>query len=238
MLLVAVSAALFLYIAIANHQQQLLVSQINSSVTQAENPEQINQDKPLILARQALGELVVKQAVSRVSYVRGDFSPGWGNVEGCDMRNRILARDLNQLVVDEDNCTVISGELKSDPFTGESIKFERGVGTSGDIHIEHLVAVSDAWVKGAQELTDQERHQFYNDPLNLIAVDGMTNIAKGNQDASEWLPPPEYRCLYIARQIAVKLKYELWVSPREYQAMNQTLQTCPQQVLPIEKAKS
>ncbi|MEX0934378.1 MAG: HNH endonuclease family protein, partial [Candidatus Saccharimonadales bacterium] len=176
----------------------------------------------------------VQEQVSRDGYERSKFSPGWARVAGCDIRNRILQRDLSNVVLDEDNCLVLSGVLEVDPFTSESIDFIRGPDTSSDIHIEHLVAVSDAWMKGAQDLSYQRRHQFYNDPLNLVAVDGIANIVKGDKDAADWLPQQEYRCLYIARQIAVKLKYDLWVRDEEYVAMRQVLNTCPAQILPIE----
>ncbi len=186
-------------------------------------------------AIEALGQLAVAGRVSQVGYDRSKFSQGWADYEGCDMRNRILQRDLVDTILDKDNCIVLRGTLKSGPYSGKDILFERGVGTSGAIHIEHVVAVSDAWQKGAQDLSRQERRQFYNDPLNLIAVDGPTNQDKGSQDASAWLPQRSYRCRYIARQIAVKLRYSLWLSPPEHQAMQKQLQTCPLQVLPIQK---
>lgn len=189
-----------------------------------------------VFAIAALGQLAVKDSLSREGYGRDQFSPGWGTVAGCDMRNRILQRDLLELTVDDDGCVVESGVLESDPFTGEKISFQRGRGTSGEVHIEHLVAVSDAWRKGAQDLSEQQRWDFYNDPLNLVAVSGSANMEKGDADASAWLPQKPYRCLYVARQIAVKGKYNLWVTRSEHDAMKRVLYHCPNQLLPIEQS--
>jgi hypothetical protein len=186
----------------------------------------------------ALGKLAVKNAVSKDGYSRNQFSQGWGYLEGCDMRNRILQRDLAQVALDDDDCIVLSGVLEEDPFTGKRIEFKRGKETSNDLHIEHLVAVSDAWRKGAQELPEEKRWEFYNDPLNLVAVDGPANVQKGDKDASAWLPRPEYRCRYVARQIAVKRRYELWVTKIELNAMKRVLATCPAQVLPVQAGVS
>lgn len=189
----------------------------------------------LIRAADALGQLAVRERVSREGYARDQFSSGWAWIEGCDMRNRILQRDLEEVELDDDDCTVLSGVLIDDPFTGTRIPFVRGPDTSGDIHIEHLVAVSDAWQKGAQDLSREQRHGFYNDPLNLVAVDGPANTEKGDADASDWLPHRPYRCPYVARQVAIKLKYDLWVTEAEHAAMSRVLNTCPSQLLPIER---
>jgi hypothetical protein len=188
------------------------------------------------LAVQALGKLAVRERVSREGYSRDQFGSGWASMNGCDTRNRILQRDLEETALDpSNNCTVLSGVLKMDTYTGKTIFFTRGPGTSNAIQIDHVVALSDAWQKGAQDLTPERRQQFANDPLNLLAVDGPANMEKSDSDAAEWLPPQkDYQCRYIARQVAVKIKYILWVTQVEFNAMKRTLQTCPNQVLPVE----
>jgi len=118
------------------------------------------------------------------------------------------------------------------------IAFQRGTETSGEVQIDHIVALSDAWQKGAQDLSETRRQQFANDPLNLLAVDGSANAQKGNKDASVWLPVSEFQCRYVARQIAVKARYLLWVSQSEYSAMRRVLAICPNQVLPIQTSAS
>lgn len=185
-------------------------------------------------ASKALGQLAVAERADGSDYQRSAFSDDWAERNGCDTRNRILQRDLVDVVLADDNCTVLSGILTRGPYSQKEIRFERGVGSSNAIHIEHVVAVSDAWQKGAQTLSAEQRLQFYNDPLNLIAVDGPTNIEKGSQDAAGWLPDPAYRCRYIARQIAVKQRYDLWLSAAEQRTMSRQLQKCPLQVLPLQ----
>jgi len=97
-----------------------------------------------------------------------------------------------------------------------------------------VIAVSDAWQKGAQQLSSQQRYNFYNDPLNLLAVDGPTNESKSDSDAASWLPPNKtFRCAYVARQIAVKYKYHLWVTRAEHDAMASVLRTCPAKLVPV-----
>lgn len=204
-----------------------------------ENVEEDGHDESdsAVLAIQALGQLAVRDRMERTGYSRDNFSPGWARVDGCDMRNRILQRDLENIMLDGDNCTVLSGVLINDPFTGLTIHFKRGRDTSRAVQIEHLVAVSDAWQKGAQYLSYEDRHAFYNDPLNLIAVDGPANMQKGDADASDWLPVRSYQCRYVARQIAVKIKYALWVTRSEHNAMKRVLHTCPTQLLPMEAGR-
>ena len=75
--------------------------------------------------------------------------------------------------------------------------------------------------------------QLANDPLELLAVDGPANQQKGDGDAATWLPSNKpFRCQYIARQIAVKRKYVLWVTESEKAAMARVLSSCPEQIMP------
>ena len=179
-----------------------------------------------------LGLLAVKGKAPKTGYERSAFSDGWGQLNGCDLRNIILTRDLKSKTY-RDDCKVDTGILL-DPYTGKTIRFKYGVGTSSAVQIDHVVALSDAWQKGAQKIGADKRYAFYNDPLNLLAVDGPTNSSKSDSDASAWLPPNKsYRCAYVARQIAVKLKYKIWVIQAEKSAMQRVLQSCPTQKLPI-----
>ncbi|MDZ7785880.1 MAG: HNH endonuclease family protein [Candidatus Saccharibacteria bacterium] len=227
----AVAAVAFIFVSVAAYDTVRLhrpVTPLPGALSKHEVPR-----KQRTLAVEALGRLAVKNRVSSDDYSREQFGNGWAEGGGCDTRNRILRRDLQEVAVDDDNCTVLSGVLTHDPFTAREIPFKRGRATSGDIHIEHLVAVSDAWQKGAQELTARQRRDFYNDPLNLIATDSAANVEKGGADAAHWLPDRAYRCMYVARQIAVKQKYGLWVTQNERSAMERTLHNCPDQLLPI-----
>ena len=181
-----------------------------------------------------LATLAVKGRAPKTGYSRTQFGPAWADVDHnhCDTRNDILARDLTDIVRRAGGCTVQSGTLQ-DPYTGKTIHFVRGTTTSTAVEIDHVVALSDAWQKGAQAWDAATRLTYANDPLVLLAVDGPTNEAKGDGDAATWLPPNKaYRCDYVARQIAIKAKYELWVTPAEHDTMAGILDTCPGQPLP------
>ena len=90
-----------------------------------------------------------------------------------------------------------------------------------------MVALSDAWQKGAQQLTEEQRRDFANDPLNLMAVAGWANQQKGDGDTATWLPPRrEFRCSYVSRQVLVKERYGLWVTAAERDAMDRILASC------------
>lgn len=183
------------------------------------------------LATNALKELVIKGRAPKTGYSREQFGGGWETVGGCDTRNIILNRDLTNVIVDE-KCNVSSGTL-NDPYTGKVIAFVRGGATSGAIQIDHVVALSDAWQKGAQQLTLERRTMLANDPLELLAVDGAANQQKGDGDAATWLPPNKsFRCQYVARQVAVKQKYGLWVTQAEHDVISAILSKCPEQLLP------
>ncbi|WP_458683667.1 HNH endonuclease family protein [Prescottella equi] len=183
-----------------------------------------------------LETLPVKGRAPKTGYSRDQFGPAWADDvdvdygrNSCRTREDILQRDLSNTVFKDDGklCTVQSGTLVNDPYTGKTINFVRGKDTSSAIQIEHVVALSDAWQKGAQQLTDRERRNLANDPLNLIAVDGPTNMAKGDGDAATWLPPNKpYRCAYVATQTQVKAKYALWVTQAEKDAIARVLSTC------------
>ena len=186
-------------------------------------------------AKAGLAKLAVKGRAPKTGYARELFSDGWGDQPGgCDSRNFILMRDLTQIKMRSGEACIVASGVLADPYTGKKINFVRGVKTSLAVQIDHVVAVSDAWQKGAQQLTYAVRNKFYNDPLNLLAVDGPTNGKKSDSDAASWLPPNKaYRCPYVARQIAVKLKYKLWVTAAEKAAIASVLVKCPSQKLPV-----
>ena len=176
-------------------------------------------------ARAELAKLEVKGRAPKTGYSRKQFSDGWGKMSGCSVREVILARDLTETKID-DKCRVLTGTLR-DPYTGRTIKFQRGPETSSKVQIDHVVALSDAWQKGAQQLPREEREKLANDPLNLLAADGPANQAKGDGDAATWLPPNKpFRCQYIERQVAIKRKYRLWVTNAEKEARGKVLAGC------------
>ncbi len=179
----------------------------------------------------ALDILDIKGRAPKTGYDRDEFGAGWVDVDrnGCDTRNDLLQLRLVNIEM-SGTCKVMAGDLL-DPFTGTWVHFERG--GASEVDIDHLVALSDAWQKGAQQWDFAQRVAFANDPLNLEPVDAGENRAKGDADAATWLPPDtSYRCEYVARQIAVKAKYGVWVTQAEHDAMAKVLGTCPDEPLP------
>ena len=179
---------------------------------------------------------ITKGRAAKTGYTRAQFGQTWADVDrnGCDTRNDILKRDLTAEVFKEKTreCVVLSGTL-IDPFSGETINFVRGNVSSMEVQIDHVVALSNAWQTGAFKLSIKERTAFANDPMNLLAVKGRLNSQKGDGDAATWLPPlKSYRCDYVSRQIAVKIKYKLWFTAPEKEAMIRILKSCPEKALP------
>jgi Protein of unknown function (DUF1524) len=149
-------------------------------------------------ARAALATLAVKGRAPKTGYDRALFGQAWADVDrnGCDTRNDVLRRDLMAYILKPGThgCLVLSGTLR-DPYTATTIAFVRGQATSADVQIDHVVALSDAWQKGARQWSTPRRTTFANDSLNLLAVDGLTNQRKSDGDAATWLPPNKaYRC--------------------------------------------
>ncbi|MFD6289700.1 HNH endonuclease family protein [Streptomyces sp. NPDC060205] len=181
----------------------------------------------------AVDSLTVKGRAPKTGYDRDKFGTAWADTDsnGCDTRDDILKRDLKEVKFSDGDCSVASGTLDPDPYTDKDVTFIRG-GRS-EVDIDHLVALSDAWQKGAGKWDASKRIALANDPLNLLAVDAGRNRSKGDGDTATWLPPHKaYRCTYVARQVAVKKKYELWVTGAEKAAMKKVLSACPGQKLP------
>lgn len=187
-------------------------------------------------ATEVLDSLEVKGRAPKTGYKRTQFGKAWADMDhnGCDTRNDILNRDLTGVRHKwrTHNCVVKSGKLH-DPYTGKDIKFKKGKKTSTAVQIDHVVALSDAWQKGAQKLSEERRTALANDPYNLLAVQGRANQKKSDGDAATWLPSNKgFRCEYVARQIGVKHKYSLWVTQAEKEAMAKVLSSCPTQTVP------
>ncbi|WP_228008263.1 GmrSD restriction endonuclease domain-containing protein [Rothia terrae] len=181
-------------------------------------------------ALDTLETLEVKGRAPKTGYSREQFGQVWADIDhnGCDTRNDILRRDLTSITAKPrtHGCKVITGVL-DDPYTATTIDFQQGKNTSSAIQIDHVVALSDAWQTGAQNLSTTDREQLANDPVNLLAVDGPANQQKSDADAATWLPSnKDYRCTYVSKQIDVKAKYRLWVKQPEKDAMIQVLGNC------------
>lgn len=176
----------------------------------------------------ALAQLPVKGRAPKTGYTRAQFGTGWKDPDGngCDARRDVLARQAvgTPVRAGAHNCVLTATIL--DPYTDKQIP-------SSGADVDHVVALGDAWQKGAQQIGAAQREALANDPLNLLAVTASVNRSKGDADSATWLPPVKaYRCPYVARQVAVKVKYRLWVTTAEHDAIAGVLAGCLGQELP------
>jgi hypothetical protein len=175
-----------------------------------------------------LAQLAVKGSAPKTGYSREQFGSAWtddvdvqGGHNGCDTKNDVRRRDMREVEIKPGTrgCKVIGGVLY-DPYTDSTAPLAK-------VQIDHVVALGDAWRTGAQQLSPATRTALANDPMNLLAVDGATNQAKGDKNAASWLPPNKrFRCKYVTRQIMVKSKYDLWVTEAEKEAITRVLNEC------------
>ena len=188
----------------------------------------------------------------------------WTDVDGdgCDTRNEILARDLTDPdfsrtdgIQDREeghgqgagvcpDATVWSGTLQ-DPYTGRRITFTRGQDTSAAVQIDHVVPLNYLYAHGAWQWDERTRLLAANDPLNLIAVDGEANQAKGacgpatcpvgSTDTGSWSPTgaggwwpdnASYRCTYAQRFVSVASAYRLGLPQADNDVLRSTLTDC------------
>lgn len=207
-----------------------------------------------------IGEVDVESAEKKLDNIRiGDPDKGddydvveqfggWAtgedssDTEYCgDTRNDVLNRDLDDVKYVEDNdCQVASGVLTKDPYTGAKIDFTRGVGSSMDVQIDHMVPRKGAWVTGAAEWTQEEREAFTNDPDNLVAVYGPANGSKGDKAPGDWTPKgytpsdedyqnqydDRYECQFAAHYTWVAEKYDLTITTETKKAIAKALDEC------------
>jgi len=172
-------------------------------------------------ARSLLDELTVAEWGSMSGYSRDRF-PHWQERDGCDVRERVLRRDGEDVTVNEETCGVRDGTWHS-PFDGQRLT------EAGDVDIDHLVPLANAWRSGASEWDEEQRGEFANDleRPQLIAVSASSNRAKGDQDPSEWKPPERgYWCQYAHDWVVVKHRWELSVTDPERAALQDMLRTC------------
>ncbi len=107
--------------------------------------EDTEAEKPFdseLLATEVLEKLEVKGRAPKTGYSREQFYDGWPMVDDCNLRQRILKRELGDTAV-LDGCNVVAGEF-DEPYTGEHIVLNSKSDVA-KIQIDHVVALSDAW---------------------------------------------------------------------------------------------
>jgi hypothetical protein len=183
------------------------------------------------------GVAVVATRVRDADYRRGAFGDAWeddndapGGRNGCDTRNDILNRDLeDKIYVATKRCPqAVAGGTLRDPYTNATIAFVRGNRVGASVQIDHLVPLAFAWDMGARDWTEPMRIRFANDPANLLAVAGGANQDKGDQPPGDWMPPnAAFWCQYAVAFIAVLRGYGLPVDEASAHRLRDASSACP-----------
>ena len=140
----------------------------------------------------------------------------WSDLDGngCDTREEVLKRDsISKPQVDPYRCYVVAGDWYS-KYDGKNLS------DRGDVDIDHVVALKEAWDSGAWSWTELQRKAYANDMTDsrtLIAVTDRINMSKSDKDPSNWMPPlKSYWCTYLGDWISVKARWGLSMDQSEY----------------------
>jgi len=140
---------------------------------------------------------------------KGEINVGLNNtVYSCKLNTRsvLLQKSTKTMEIGSGHiCKAITG-LWKDAYTGEKYT------EAGNVDIDHIVAIKDAWVSGASDWTLEERSRFYNDTENLVIAGKRLNISKGARSPSEWdfnFKSDITKCSYFITYIKIKNKYNL-----------------------------
>jgi hypothetical protein len=169
--------------------------------------------------------IVVAPEQDAASYDRTVF--GYTDVRdgaGCNTRARVLIRDsLTPAQVDPFGCGVVAGDwysLYDDVFLSDP----------GDIQIDHVVALSEAWRSGASTWSSSRLVAFGNDVDGvgtLRAVSSTSNISKSDSDPANWLPPSgKALCQYITDWVTVKATWGLTMDQAEHTVTARLVEQC------------
>lgn len=168
-----------------------------------------------------LAPLTIDDGPPPGGYLR-DLFPTWKDIDhdGCDARRQALVASSATPAQVGERCAVISGTWTS---------AYDGITTTdpGDIQIDHVVPLANAWRSGANTWTTDQRTQYANDQANLWAVSAASNQSKSDSGPEQWRPPRrELWCEYAQRWAAIKTRWHLTVTTYERDAIGQMLGTC------------
>lgn len=133
---------------------------------------------------------------------------------GCRTRALVLIRDsLTAPQIDRAGCAVVAGDWFS---TYDGLTWS----DPGEIEIDHVVSLKEAWDSGANAWNAARLEAFSNDvddARTLRAVTGTVNQTKSDKDPTNWLPPaPDAVCGYLADWVSIKARWGLSMDESEH----------------------
>lgn len=153
--------------------------------------------------------------------------------DGCDTRHEVLLDEAVKKPRQGADCDLTGGQWRS-AYDGKTVTDD------GDLDIDHMVPLAEAWASGASTWSAAKRERYANDlgvPTSLIAVTLSTNRSKGDQDVAEWLPPAKAdRCTYTADWVATKLRWNLTIDDKEHEALQDLARDCPKATVTVQLA--
>lgn len=168
-------------------------------------------------ARDLLARLPVRAESGASTYDRDRFGyPDDADHDGCDTRAEVLMQESTTATTRNTSCTIQSGRWRS--FVDGKVWTD-----PTKVQIDHLVPLSEAWASGARAWSASRLERYGNDlgyAWSLNAITGSLNMAKGDGDPAQWLPPLlSARCVYAIRWMAVKFRWGLSVDTTERGAL-------------------
>lgn len=151
------------------------------------------------------------------------FGSPWIDTDGngCPTDTDMQRRDLVGWTANG-RCATTGGTLPAD-YTGQPVSR-----TPRSIQLDHVYALHRVFTGGGAYLPQDERIKIANDPDNLIYTAARQNESKGDDTASEYLPPdPAMRCRYARQYVVVVKRYGLAVTRDDADALRGALARCP-----------
>ena len=170
---------------------------------------------------ESLRPLVASPDPDVPDYDRDHFA-GWLDDDGdcVNTRHEILQAEAVDFSMNAAGCAVESGEW-FDPYTNRTFTNPR------DLDVDHVVALADAWVSGAWAWADELLDNFSNDFGNLNAIAAGENRSKSARGPAGYSPTAaEARCDYLVQYATVKIRWELSITPQDFDVVATGLTGC------------
>jgi hypothetical protein len=165
----------------------------------------------------------------RSGYSRDEFRL-WVDADGdgCDTRAEVLIAEAEEAPSVGSGCSLSGGRWYS-YYDGVSQT------AAGDLDIDHVVPLAEAWDSGASAWSASRREAYANDlgdSHTLVGVTASLNRSKGDQDVAEWLPPINH-CRYVKDWVVAKIRWGLEQDAAEKAALEDVAAGCANSSLSV-----